>query len=315
MFQASSMLAVSWSTEGDLWRTIICGEFLDPRIMVMVQQIFVYTYVFMSFHSKSTKTKISPILLPFFWGGQLFLLFSRMASIHHVLRPEKIWGKSLRPLRLQRRLQRMEDEDCGDIFHQDQKMYRFFLRVLLGFFRRRKRWTKNLEDGRFLGWSEIACVFWGDIYIYNMYIYNIYIYICLRYIFIISELKFNSLFQDDLWFGSNFGPECFCFSLMSPWQATFFVKNLRWTSKTHLFWASTQSPWMSRLAKFRWSFAKKAWCCEKTKRACEAQLWRRVGELYFPVVLAWKYEGSYVFIPCGCKFVRGANPCAYVIMV
>ena len=201
-------------------------------------------------------------------------------------------------------------------FSSGSKNVPFFFACFAWIFSKTEAMNKKFGRWEIFGViGNCVCFLRWYIYIYNMYIYNIYIYICLRYIFIISELKFNSLFQDDLWFGSNFGPECFCFSLMSPWQATFFVKNLRWTSKTHLFWASTQSPWMSRLAKFRWSFAKKAWCCEKTKRACEAQLWRRVGELYFPVVLAWKYEGSYVFIPCGCKFVRGANPCAYVIMV
>ncbi len=92
----------------------------------------------------------------------------------------------------------------------------------------------------------------------------------------------SSFFQDDFWFGPNFSPVFFSF--MSPLLAASFVKNLCWASKTHHFWASTRSPWMFRLAKLRWSFSKKAWCCEKTKRACEAQL----------------KEGGWGVFPCGC---------------
>ena len=116
--------------------------------------ICIYLYLH-DFSFKGSKNKNIPNSSAFFLGGQLFLFFSSMTSIHHAPHPEKIWGKSLWPLRLQRRLQRMEDEDCGGTFHQDQKSSCFFWFVLFGCFWGRNGWTKNWEDGRFLGWVRL----------------------------------------------------------------------------------------------------------------------------------------------------------------
>ena len=284
--------SVSWSTEGDLWRSLICGEFLDPKTMLLqvghsAANICIYLYLHV-FSFKVNKNKNIPNSSAFLLRGPTFLVVFQNGKHPSCPTPREDLREEPVTPSIATKTSKDGRRGLRGHFSSGSKFFPFFLFVLLVFFWKTEAMNKKL--GR---WEIFGVI--GNCVCFLNATYITYIYICLKYIFIISELKVNNLFQDDLWFGSNFGPECFCFSLMSPLQARFFVKNLGWTSKIHHFWASTQSPWMSRLAKLRWSFAKKGWCCEKTKRACEAQLWRRVGELYFPVIIAWEYEGSYVF--------------------
>lgn len=70
--------SVSWSTEGDLGRTIICGEFLDPKIMLLqvghsAADICIYLYLHV-FSFKVNKNKNIPNSSAFLLGGPTFLV-------------------------------------------------------------------------------------------------------------------------------------------------------------------------------------------------------------------------------------------------
>ena len=101
----------------------------------------------------STKTKISPIFLPFFLGGHTFLVvFHNDKHPSCPTPPEKISteGRACDPFDCNEDLKGWKTR-TGGIFHRDQKSSRDFLFVLFGFFKEGRDDQKSGKVGDFWG--------------------------------------------------------------------------------------------------------------------------------------------------------------------